>query len=152
MYKKKGGKRRILIATSGSPCSLLKEYFCSQDADARRETPHSNKRESLLFAERIFLLPRRRCKTKEENKVAESYSPSLSCLYQPHTCHAPGRRTGSDEKFPLAPRLKARRELEVLSLDKAQAHTNAACVLASFSFAVCPSFAKENGQYFQIHL
>jgi hypothetical protein len=81
----------------------------------RGETAHinSNKRESLLFAERIFLLPRRRCNTKEENQVAESYSPPLSCLDQPHTCHAPGRRTASDEnwmktldeKFPLAPRL-----------------------------------------------
>ncbi len=29
-----GGKRRI--ATSGSPCSLLKESFCSQDADAKQ--------------------------------------------------------------------------------------------------------------------
>ena len=120
--------------------------FCSHVQKERGKTAHSNKRESLLFAEKIFLLPRRRCNTKEENQVAESCSPPLSCLDQPHTCHAPGRRTGSDEIFPLAPRLGGNSRFAKLT---------ATPMLPVFSHPfrlLCVHPAKENGQYFQIHL
>ncbi len=123
---KERGKTAHINTTSGSPCSLLKEYLCSQDADATQ-----------------------RRRTKWQRATASASAALIS-----HTpAHPPGRRTGSVKKSLWRQDSGTAGTGSVLfCLDKAHAHTNAACVLASFSFVVCPSFAKENGQYFQIHL